>query len=412
MRRLRPSTYRVTPYRVVAAIALGLAATLGAGGASVSVAQDKAQAARPTKVALTPAVLEVLAAPRILPGSDGRFHLVYELRVSNATPLQIDIKSVEVLAAGGRQVVARLDTAAVAKRLAVGADRGQMRARLQTAQYGILFLHVSFPDRAGIPDGLTHRVRVAFAPAPDGMDVVGGATSVVRTPAPVLGAPLRGKNYISADSCCDTIRHVRALLPINGAFWLAQRFAIDWEQIDATGRVFVGDAKKVGSYHIYGKDVLAVADGTVVSALDGLPDQIPGALPKGLPVEHADGNNVVLKIAGGVFVLYAHLKPGSVRIRPGQKVQKGQVIGQVGNSGNTTEPHLHLHAMDGPSPLASNGIPYVFESFRISGGNDKGTEDFDRAAAEGTPMSITRIAPPTDHRRQLPLDLRIVEWTK
>lgn len=372
---------------------------------SGSVAQPKGPPA-----ALTPVTLAVLAAPRILPGSDGRFHVVYELRIDNATPLQVDLRSVDVVAADTGRVVARLDTEAVAGRFAVGANRGQMRARLGAAQYGVLFVHVAFADRAKIPARLTHRVTVVFAPKPDGMAVGGGLTRVSRAPPPVLGPPLRGANYVAGDGCCDTIRHVRALLSINGTFWLAQRFAIDWEQVDAAGRLFVGDAKDVRSYHIYGKEVLAVADGTVVFALDGLPDQIPGALPVGLPIEQADGNHVVLDIGGGAYALYAHLKPGSLRVKTGQKVRKGQVLGLVGNSGNTSEPHLHLHVMDRPSALASNGIPYVFDRFRITARDDAGTEDFDRAAAQGVPMSLTRISPPSRHRRQLPLDLTVVEW--
>ena len=114
---------------------------------------------------------------------------------------------------------------------------------------------------------------------------------------PVLGPPLLGEGYVAADGCCDSIRHVRALLPIDGRFALAQRFAIDWEQLDAEKRVVRGDLKKVESYVIFGKDVIAVADGTVVAMRNDLPEQIPGALPAGLPIDQADGNFVVLTSA-------------------------------------------------------------------------------------------------------------------
>src|SRR5215210_6965228 len=85
-------------------------------------------------------------------------------------------------------------------------------------------------------------------------------TSVIAKDAPSLGPPLRGRGYVAGDGCCDSIRHVRALLPLNGAFYLAQRFAIDWERIDDEGRLFRGDPKDPRSYHIYGGPVLAVAD--------------------------------------------------------------------------------------------------------------------------------------------------------
>ena len=84
--------------------------------------------------------------------------------------------------------------------------------------------------------------------------------------APVaISPPLRGRGYLAGDGCCDTIRHVRALLPLDGRFALAQRFAIDWEQADDEGRLLKGDPKKVSSYNIFGQNVHAVADGKVVA---------------------------------------------------------------------------------------------------------------------------------------------------
>ena len=159
-------------------------------------------------------------------------------------------------------------------------------------------------------------------------------------------------------------------------FTLAQRFAIDWEQIDAENRVVKGDTKTLSNYVIYGREVLAVADGTVVSSRNDLPEQVPGALPQGMTIDQADGNFVVLDIGGGSYVLYAHMQPGSVTVKAGAKVKRGDVLGKVGNTGNTQAPHLHLHVMDGPSPLQSNGIPYVFDSFKLDGHRQGGHRRF------------------------------------
>ena len=106
------------------------------------------------------------------------------------------------------------------------------------------------------------------------------------------------------------------------------------------------------------------------------------------------------------------MKPSSVRarVRQGALLRKGQVIGLVGNSGNTTEPHLHLHVVSRASTLVANGIPYVFERVRMTGFDALGTADFDKGASQGTPLAITPIDPPTLHRRQLPLDLVVVDW--
>ena len=67
----------------------------------------------------------------------------------------------------------------------------------------------------------------------------------------------------------------------------------------------------------------------------------------------------------GHYALYAHLRPGSVAVRPGRRVSAGELLGRVGNSGNTSQPHLHFHVMDRPSPLDANGLPYVFDQFQL-----------------------------------------------
>ena len=237
----------------------------------------------------------------------------------------------------------------------------------------------------------------------------GGETGVDTQPVVVIGPPLRGDRYISADSCCDASRHTRAALPVNGRVWLAQRYAVDWEQLDEEGRVYRGDGTDVTSYNIYGKDVLAVADATVVSATDDLANQAPGRMPTNVAIEQADGNSIVLDLGGGRYGLYAHLKPGSIKVRAGDTVKRGQTIALVGNSGNTLEPHLHFHVMNHASPLASNGLPYEIDSFRVTA-TAPGTAAFDTAAAQGTALAITPVAPARQVTNGLPLDQLIISF--
>jgi Peptidase family M23 len=388
----------------LAAAALSLAGVIfGAAGALGQ------EAAAPDVPTLTPLLMDVLDAPYAVEGSDGQAHLVYELQIRNPTPLTIGLSRVAAIdPSSGREVLA-LDRADIESRFALGGSRSAMTGDLGPAQFGVLFLHVPFPNPGDVPARLAHRVEGTLEGTAQPVAVDGAGTPVVETAPPVLGAPLRGDNHIAADGCCDSIRHVRALLALNGRFRLAQRFAIDWERIDGEGRIFVGDPKAVESYHIYSQPVLAVADGTVASALDGLPDQVPGALPADLPLGAADGNSVILDIGGGAFVLYAHMKPGSVRVKTGDVVRAGDVIGEVGNSGNSQAPHLHLHVMDAADGLLANGLPYVFERFRVSGRAAGGTEDFDRAEATGTPMAV-EAADGAVHERQLPMDLTIIDW--
>jgi hypothetical protein len=235
-------------------------------------------------------------------------------------------------------------------------------------------------------------------------------TTVISREPPRLGPPLKGSGYLAGDGCCDTIRHVRAVLPVDGALRLAQRFAIDWEQADEQGRLVVGDLKDPKSYRIYGAEVLAVADGTVVDARNDLANQVPGALPANLPLEEADGNFVIIDIGNGIFVNYAHMQPGSVRVAKGDRVKRGQILGLVGNSGNSQAPHLHLHVMDGPSALGANGLPYVFDRFTITAEDKAGTADFDHAEATGTPLTLSPMSAHARFTNALPLDLTLVEF--
>jgi hypothetical protein len=387
---------------------LALVVGCGLGWASGAAAQPQAQPHAAAEA--TPVVLDILSPPWAFAGSDGRRHLVYELRMSNATPEAIRLTGVDVINAQTQQPIAVFPAGAIATRFAIGADRNAMADVLAAHQFGIFYVHAAVDPGAPAPAWVRHRVALSFVPSGPAMTVEDAPAEVILATPPVLGPPLRGHNYIAGDGCCDSIRHVRALLPLNAQFMLAQRFAIDWEQLDDSNRIFVGDAGNVHSYRIYGQEVLAVGDGEVVASASSEPDQPPGRLPQNMPLEKAHGNFVLQDLGRSAYALYAHLAPNSVHVQPGAMLRKGQVIGRVGNSGNTQAPHLHFHIVDAPSPLAADGLPYVFERFAISGVDRAGTADFDRAEATGAPATITRLPTPTPHAEQLPLDLSVVDW--
>jgi hypothetical protein len=351
----------------------------------------------------TPVLMRVLDAPVPVKGSDTRCHLVYELELANFSRGAVAIDRLDVLDAYDGKVVATFAHDDVAQRLVVR-DAAAKPGHLGAAQGGLLYVHVK-GDCATLPRVLEHRL-VANAGAID-------ETAARVQPAPatelVLDPPLRGPRYIAGDGCCDSTRHVRATLPINGRAMTAQRFAIDWEQLDDQDRIYVGDPKKPSSYVIYAKPVYAVADARVVAAVDGLPDSPPGALPANIGFEQADGNHVVLDLGGGRFALYAHLAPNSVAVHAGEQVRRGQVLGRVGTSGNSSEPHLHFHVTDGPSPLASNGLPYLLSAF-VSTRRGVSTATYDQATVDGKPIANEPVAGPATYERVMPLDLSIVDF--
>jgi Peptidase family M23 len=267
-------------------------------------------------------------------------------------------------------------------------------------------VHVIAAQLGDIPKSLDHRLTMTS----NNMTV---AATAARLPVDVptslvLDPPLRGQRFIAGDGCCDSTRHIRATLAINGRAFTAQRFAIDWEALDANGRIYVGNPKDPNSYIIYNKPAYAVADARVVAAVGELPNSPIGSFPLNLPIEQADGNHVVLDLGGGHYALYAHFAPHSVQVHIGQNVHRGQVLGLVGTSGNSSEPHLHFQVTDGPSTLLSDGLPYLLSKFHATRAGAS-TKAFDQAIIDGKPIATVPLAGPTDHEQELPLDLWIVD---
>ena len=357
-------------------------------------------------VVLTPFTMRIDNVPIAVKGSDNRYHVVYEVDLANFTGDDVVISQLEVLNARNGVVVATLDAGEIGKRLVVR-DKAAVPGRLGAAQGGILYLHLVFDSLRSIPLALNHRLAAVWK-----SETVSATAAHIRVARPtdlVLDSPLRGRRYIAGDGCCDSTRHIRATLALNGRPFTAQRFAIDWEQLDEQDRIYVGDPKNPESYIIYGKPAYAVADARVIQVVDGLPNTPIGSFPENIPIEEADGNHVVLDLGGGRYALYAHFKPGSVRVSEGQFVSRGQVLGEVGTSGNSSEPHLHFHVTDGPSPLLSNGVPYLLRHF-ISTRRGVSTAAFDQAIIDGKPIPTEPVPGPAWREQVLPLDLWIVDF--
>ena len=365
---------------------------------------------------LTPLLLTVQDAPIPFQGSDGRVHMVYELWITNFSSGDVTVEKVEILGDGA--VLETLDAAAVAGRLQAAGSRESSGTMAKSAQ-ALLFLHVVLPMGTAAPQTLSHRVTAHVSAAPPGFQEItemSAKTKVDRQKVVRIGPPLAGERYISADSCCDATRHTRAALPVNGRVWVAQRYAVDWEQMDANGRIYVGTQQDPKSYTIFGKPVLAVADATVVGLTDGLPEQTPGKFPSIISLDEADGNSVILDLGEHDlgehrYAMYAHMQPGSIKVRLHDRVKRGQVIGLVGNSGNSVAPHLHFQVMDGVFSLASNGLPYEIDDFQVTG-KTPGTEAFDDAESKGIPIPITAVSPGEHVTGAMPLDQLVISFGK
>jgi len=371
----------------------------------------------------TPIIVSFLTEPHPVLGSDGRYHLVYELQLTNTTPLTWRINSLETLDKNNQsRVLASFsgDTVAGKNRIIPGGD---LSADLGGGETSIFFITFSVDSKEQIPAAIIHRFAItvpggipegflSFLSLPTDLSeivLIYADTAISTQEAVVIGPPLKGGRWVAADGCCIAQRHVRAALPINGKFTVAQRFAIDWEKLNEDDLIYVGDPLDVENYFSYGEEVIAVASGRVVAAVDKYEDQIPGQLPPGLPIEEADGNYVVIDVGGGNFAFYAHMIKGSITVEEGDFVTRGQVIGLLGNSGNTSAPHLHFHILAGPETLGSNGLPYVTDGYELVA-RGASTAAFDNAEINGVPLEIVPVPNPGIHTNDMFLDLSIVNF--
>jgi len=319
------------------------------------------------KAKIVPLGMSIDHAPHAVLGADGKQHLAYEITIVNQTPGDVTIQSVQALA-GKRPIGARLEGGSLAGLLRVNGSEEPM---IRGGGSALLFMDLQYPAGAPRPRRLTHAITMAFSQPPEPeqrFSFVGVPTRVARGRALQVAAPLRGPRWVAGNGCCQPINaHRGATLSIDGTVRVPERFAIDWVQLAPSLRLFEGPVDQLASYAYFGDPIHSVAAGKVVSAQDRLAEQTPGSLPEGQTVQSAGGNHVVVKLASKRYAFYAHMQPGSLRVEVGDRVRKGQIIGLLGNTGNTDAPHLHFHIMDGPSPLQSNGLPFVHPRFTGQG---------------------------------------------
>ena len=143
--------------------------------------------------------------------------------------------------------------------------------------------------------------------------------------------------------------------------FLAEAYAYDFIQIGPNGKSYQRDGKNNADYYAYGKKVVAAKDGTVVNVRGDMAENVPGETTN---VQTPSGNVVIIDHGNNQFGYYAHLKPFSVAVKVGARVKAGEVLGEVGNSGDSPEPHLHFHVMNNADPAMGDGIPVVFENWK------------------------------------------------
>ena len=302
-----------------------IAIAFGATGFALSAGTEAGAAEDKQVELLTPVLVSTIDGnTAAMQASDGRYHVVYELVLTNTTSEPATIDAITILDAEGNREILKLSGADLVGQEAVYALDHEPAPDAVVPSYGIriLLITTSFASADEVPAGLLHRLdfigATAFSTEIEPYSTTAGAIDL-SGPPPVISPPLEGTGWIAAEGCCNSASHHRnGLVPLNGAIHAGQRFAIDFIQVDEQGRLATGDHGKVGSYVGYGAPVLAAGDGVVIDALDGLPDQQPGIQPDqaGQEVPEITGNHVLIDHENGFFTVYGHLKPGASRSRP------------------------------------------------------------------------------------------------
>ncbi len=228
-----------------------------------------------------------------------------------------------------------------------------------------------------MPDRLTHRVtlnRTSEGLPP--LVITGGNVTVRKDLSPVVvGSPVKGPGWAVMETTSPVVHHVTSQITLSGVTRVPQRYAQDYIYLDpATGNAYHDNETIARDYYGFGKELYAVGNGTVVFVQDGEKDiEITTQKPPAT-FATAAGNNVVIDLGNGKYACYAHMVNGSVRVKVGDHVTEGQVIGLMGNTGNSDAPHLHFQVVTGtPSFLGGEGYPIVYRSFNVTGRFDEDT---------------------------------------
>jgi murein DD-endopeptidase MepM/ murein hydrolase activator NlpD len=338
-----------------------------------------AQTKTPESYKVVSGALEIVPIDVTVPDSPtpfkarGRWNLAYELRIASfADKGDLEITRVEVL---GQDRKALVTISGDSLKAAIDPD-GAVGTTLKPRTYTTIFMWISASSLDEFPLALQHRVTLRSLDEPEELSTETRESPISRQAIIVIDPPLRGDGWVAANGPSNSSFHRRAILPVDGTAFIGQRYAIDWAQQYQDGLWFRDSEKLNNNYRGYGQMVYAVADGTITETKDGIPENVPGdSRAVEITLETAAGNHVIEQIGAHAYATYAHLQPGSLRVKLGDHVRRGQVLGLLGNSGNANAPHLHFQVCDANSVFVCNGVPYAISSFGVELRGQPGTRD-------------------------------------
>jgi hypothetical protein len=323
--------------------------------------------------AVMPAQVEVhaLQQPQAVQGTDGLRRLYYELDIGNyyVDTGTLGLTEVAVYADDDTRPLAIFSGAGLAGLLQPNRELDADNSlAIKAGRRALLLIAAPLPKPARmLRHKLTFKTEKGEVQVADDIPV-----AINAAPPTTIGAPLRGGVWLADEGPGHAqSHHWGSVVVQNGRAVIPQRYAIDFFGLDSSGHAVKAPVKKLAETSVtdwqgWNTEVLAVADGVVRDLRDGLADLKPLSpleQPEELTTRTLYGNFVVLEIAPHIYAHYAHLQNGSIKVKPGQRIKRGEVLGRVGLTGIAGAPHLHFHLADTAGFADSQGLPFVFDSY-------------------------------------------------
>ncbi|APG64171.1 hypothetical protein LPB136_01775 [Tenacibaculum todarodis] len=294
-------------------------------------------------------------------------YLTYELNIFNNFKTYIELEKVEIYSYSSSKLpIATFDSIYINKNIERPNLRNESKLNLiSTNQFGNLNLNLEFNDSKNIPEKMYHKLYFNTL-KPNGKAIAYSIeTTILDIPNKTeltLGLPFnkKGKWLYEAES------HKNSRFYSNGKVIYPQRFALDWIFVNDDESFAKNNIKENENWYGYGVEIVSVADGVVVDLKNDIIENEPLSNEMAVRITNKTiaGNYVVIDIGNKIHAIYGHLIPSSIKVSIGDKVKKGQVIGLLGNSGNSDLPHLHFHLESkSNTPMGEEGIPYHLKEF-------------------------------------------------
>lgn len=307
-------------------------------------------------------------------GSDDQYHLVYELKIEQKDDNrkhQYDLIKIDVLNKKTMDLISQYEGEKLKPFVyfihsdGTGVNSTELRSDGQM----IVFPYLTFTQKTEVPSQLIHRLQFIDKEHPGKkIQLSDGIIKLSEEPIDEIFSPVQGGGWLACNGLGILGSHRFAYLNVHGTYFIGQRFAIDWNRIDEKGNVFFPDSdRKINeNYMDYGANIYSATDGTVSIVRNEFLDNVPGEIPEKVQnVDNACGNEITIEMKNGHYAHYCHLKPDSIKVRVGDRVQQGQILAALGNSGNSMGPHLHFHISDDKSALGSEGLPFIISKFGL-----------------------------------------------